>query len=123
MGDCSNCSGGCAGCAHPGAELLLTGAEIEFLQLLGQVAFLPAARKMGEDMPVYLEDDRHTQEEYSLLLQTLEKKNLISLDYSMPLKGFDWGKYAAWPIRGSMALTERGQRVLELLEYQGADPE
>ena len=49
----------------------------------------------------------------------LEKKGLISLDYDKPLKGFDEPAYAGYPIRGSLALTERGQKVLELLEYQG----
>lgn len=98
---------------------MLTPAEIEFLQLLGQVAFLPVARKMGDLEPVYLEDTAHTPEEYSLLLQTLEKKNLISLDYDKPLRGFHEDAYAAYPIRGSMALTARGQQVLEMLDYQG----
>ena len=31
--------------------------------------------------------------------------------------------YAAYPIQGSMALTERGQKVLELMEYQGIGEE
>ena len=43
----------------------------------------------------------------------------LSLDYDKPLAGFDETAYAAYPIRGSMALTERGQKVLELMEYQG----
>ena len=86
---------------------------------LGQIPFLPVARKMGEDIPVYLEDDRYTPEEYSLILQCLEKKGLISLDYSEKLRGFDDGAYAAYPIRGSMALTARGQQVLEMMELQG----
>lgn len=100
---------------------MLTAGEIEFLRLLGQVAFLPVARKMGEDRPVYLEDDRFTPDEYSLLLQTMEKKNLISLDYSIPLAGADQQAYADYPIRGSIALTRRGQLVLELLDIQGVE--
>ena len=76
---------------------------------------------MGDLTPVYLEaGDR---EEMSLLLQCLEKKGLISLDFDKPLKGFDDGAYAAYPIRGSMALTERGHNVLELMEYQGIQKE
>ena len=97
----------------------LSRGEIEMLLTLGQIPFLPVARKMGEDIPVYLEDDRCTQEEYSLILQCLEKRGLISIDYTQPLKGFDDSAYAAYPVRGSFALTERGQRVLELLEWQG----
>jgi len=114
MGSCNGNCGTCSGCAK---ELVLTQREIDFLQELGQVAFLPVARSMGDLTPVYLEEG--DREEMSLLLQLLEKKGLISLDFDKPLKGFDMSAYAAWPIRGSMALTERGQKVLELMEYQG----
>lgn len=114
MGCCNGNCGSCSGCAR---ELVLTEKEIEFLNTLGQYAFLPVARTMGDLTPVYLEDGE--PEEMSLLLQCLEKKGLISLDYDKPLTGFDETAYTAYPIRGSMALTERGQKVLELMEYQG----
>lgn len=118
MGSCNgNCSA-CSGCAR---ELVLTGKEIDFLNALGQFAFLPVARAMGDLTPVYLEEGN--REEMSLLLQCLEKKGLISLDYDKPLKLFDETAYADYPIRGSMALTERGQKVLELMEYQGISAE
>jgi hypothetical protein len=78
---------------------------------------------MGDFEPVYLEDRDHTVAEYSLILQTLEKKGLISLDFSEKIKGFDDSAYLAYPIRGSMALTQRGQQVLELLEIQGIGEE
>ena len=114
MGCCNGNCGSCSGCAR---ELVLTGKEIDFLDTLAQYAFLPVARAMGDLTPTYLEEG--DQEEMSLLLQCLEKKGLISLDYDKPLAGFDESAYAAYPIRGSMALTERGQKVLELMEYQG----
>ena len=113
MGCNGNC-GACSGCAR---ELVLTQKEVEFLNTLAQVAFLPVARSMGDLTPVFLEEG--DREEMSLLLQVLEKKGLISLDYDKPLRQFDESAYAAYPIRGSMALTERGQKVLELMEYQG----
>ena len=122
MSGCGNCSGscgGCSGCTGCGGALELSRGEVDMLLTLGQIPFLPVARKMGEDIPVYLEDDRYTPEEYSLILQCLEKRGLISIDYAQPLKGFDDKSYAAYPIRGSFALTARGQRVLELLEWQG----
>ena len=118
MGCCNGNCGSCSGCAR---ELVLTEKEIDFLNTLGQYAFLPVARTMGDLTPVYLEDGE--PEEMSLLLQCLEKKGLISLDYDKPLTGFDETAYAAYPIRGSMALTERGQKVLELMEYQGIGAE
>ena len=115
MGCNGNC-GTCGGCAR---ELVLSPWEMEMLKKLGQIPFLPVARKMGDLEPVYLEEQDHSREEYSLILQLLEKKGLISLDFALPLIGFDDTAYAAYPIRGSMALTQRGQQVLELLELQG----
>ena len=111
------CNGNCSSCSGCARELVLTQKEIDFLNILAQYAFLPVARSMGDLTPVYLEEG--DREEMSLLLQCLEKKGLISLDYDQPLGGFDETAYAAYPIRGSMALTERGQKVLELMEYQG----
>ncbi len=122
MSGCGNCSGscaGCSGCSGCGGGLELTEGEIRMILTLGQIPFLPVARKMGEDIPVYLEEGEYTAEEYSLILQCLEKRGLISIDYDMPLKGFSGKTYEACPIRGSFALTGRGQRVLELLETQG----
>ena len=116
------CNGNCASCGGCARELVLTPWEVEMLQKLGQIPFLPVARKMGDLEPVYLEENRYSVEEYSLILQCLEKKGLISLDYDKPLKNFDASAYAAYPIRGSMALTQRGQQVLELLEIAGVTP-
>ena len=124
MGNCGNCKGncgGCSGCTGCGGAMELTEGEIAMVRTLGQIPFLPVARKMGEDVPVYLEEKTYTPEEYSLILQCLEKRGLISIDYSMPLKGFDDTAYRAYPIRGSFALTQRGQTVLELLEMQGVE--
>ena len=56
-----------------------------------------------------------------MILQCLEKKGLISLDYDKPLKNFDDSAYAAYPIRGSMALTQRGQQVVEMIQRQGVN--
>ena len=113
----SQCGGNCASCSGCARELTLTQPELDFLNRLAQYAFLPVARKMGDPEPVYLEEGDPA--EMSLILQCLEKKGLISLDYDKPLRGFDEKAYASYPIRGSMGLTERGQKVVELLEYQG----
>ena len=117
----SGCDHNCASCGGCGKSLSLTEAEIEMLQMLAQIPFLPVARRADSMTPVYLEDEKHTKEEYSLILECLEKKRLISLDFDKPLCGFDDGAYRAYPIRGSMALTARGQTVVELLELQGIE--
>ena len=107
------CSGNCASCSGCARELVLTERELAFLEELAQIPFLPVARHMGDDKPAFPEEDTP---EMTLLLQCMEKKGLISLDYDKPLRGCDYGPYR---IRGSLALTERGQKVLELLQIQG----
>ena len=97
---------------HPG--------EIQILLTLGQIPFLPVARRADNMEPHYLEERDFTPEEYSLILQCLEKRRLISIDYS-PMKGFDYSAYRQWPVHGSFALTEKGQNILELLEIQGIE--
>jgi hypothetical protein len=89
------------------------------LGTLGQYAFLPVARRADDMVPVYLEETDRTKEEYSLILQCLEQKNLISIDYDKPMTGADMSAYAGFPVRGSVALTARGQTVVEMLERQG----
>ena len=89
------------------------------LQNLGQIPFLPVARRVDNMIPIYLEETEETVETYSLILQCLEKKSLISIDYDMPLRGFDMAAYKGYPVHGSFALTARGQAVLEILERQG----
>lgn len=117
MSSCGNC-GGCSGCDR---SLTMTEPELEILSTLAQIPFLPIGRRMDDPAPVYLEEDAHSPEEYTLILQCLEKKALISLDFDRPLMNADYSRYAHLPIHGSMALTARGQQVLELLDLQGAE--
>lgn len=107
------CSGNCGSCSGCGRELELTEKEVDLLKELGQIPFLPVVRNMEDAIPVF---PGRENEEMSLVLQCLEKKGLISLDYDMPLQGFPYGNDCCC---GSFALTQRGQQVLELLEYQG----
>ena len=121
MSGCRKCSGNCASCSGCHSALELNRAEVAMLQKLGQLPFLPVARKADDPTPVYLEDKDYTREEYSLILQCLEKKGLISIDFDAPLKGFTGPAYAPYPILGSFALTLRGQQVLDILEIQGIE--
>ena len=116
---CDHCSGNCNSCGGCSAALELTAGEVSILTALGQYSFLPVARRADDMTPVYLEEQEYSREEYSLILQCLEKKSLIDLDYSAPLSGADMSAYVGYPVHGSMALTARGQNVLELLELQG----
>lgn len=108
--NCESC-GGCTGCA---GELTLTPGELRVLETLSQVPFLPIGRRADGTEPVCPADP---DPETGLVLLCLEKKNLVSLDYDRPLKGFDGGGDGL--IWGSMALTGRGQAVVELIQIQG----
>lgn len=115
----AHCDRNCCSCNGCARELVLSREEFEILQLLGQIPFLPVARKADDMTPVFLEENAYSKEKYSLILQLLEKKGLISLDYDQPLSGFDMAAYKGYPVHGSMALTARGQTVLDILEKQG----
>ena len=120
MPDCKNCSGGCGGCGGCSGALELGPMEAELLRKLGQFSFLPVARKRDDMTPVYREDTDRPEEEYSLIIRLLEKKQLIYVDYT-PLKGADMSAYKGLPVHGSMGLTQRGQQVLEQLELLGSN--
>ena len=113
------CSGNCSGCNGCAGELVITEPELALLEDLGQYAFLPVARRAEDMTPVYLEDARFSREEYSLALQLMEKKQLISIDYDKPLAGVDMSAYRGLPVWGSIALTARGQSVLDTLNLRG----
>ena len=115
-GDCANC-GGCGGCAAGAGVLELTEGEIALLGKFAQIPFWPVARRADTETPVCLEGDDMRPE----LLTALTLKGLIRLDFDMPLTGFDYGAYADYPHKGSMALTAAGQNVIELLDIQGAE--
>ena len=118
MTHCEHCTGDCTHCGGCGAAYVLNEGELSVLQLLEQLAFLPVARRADDLTPIYCGEGELTAKEYSIILQCLEKKNLITIDFDMPLKGFDG--YGNYPLRGSAGLTLQGQQVLDALAIQGA---
>ncbi len=117
---CTGCKGSCGDCGGCGSSLTLTQGEMDMLRTLGQYSFLPYGRKADDMTPIYREENDYTEEEYSLILQLLETKQLILLE-STPLVGADMSAYKDLPVHGSIGLTQRGQAVLELLDLQGAE--
>jgi hypothetical protein len=151
-GQCGN-SGGCSGGCQD-RTIYITEDEQAFLTVLSQIPFLPLARfvmrsSRSDDAisvalePVYLSDKNdslETVKKTGEILQSLEDKYLITLDYDLPLQNGDYtiyedsGVYQAFcadtqtgitqdgitydlPVleRGSMALTTLGQDALESL--------
>ena len=119
MSGCGNCCGNCGGCG----EMILAPGEIKMLEKLRQIPFLPVARRADSMEPMYFESSDYTAAEYSLILQCLEKRGLISIDYDQPLKGAYSESYLPYPVRGSFALTAKGQDVTELLDVLGCETE
>ena len=118
---CKHCSGNCGSCTGCAGSLELTPGELHILTELGQFSFLPVARRADDMTPIYLEDTQYAPSDYSLILQCLEKKALVRMDYDAPLRGADMSAYKGFPVHGCISLTERGYTVLELLETQGID--
>lgn len=119
MHNCSHACGNCDHCEKCGNCLTLNEAELYLLRKLGEIPFLPVARRSDSTDPIYLEDQNYSTEEYSAVLLSLEKKGLITLDYDIPIKGLQSQHYGSYPLVGSFALSNRGQHVLEILDLQG----
>lgn len=117
----AQCSGNCPNCTGCSRSLMLTEGEIHILKTMGQIPFLPVARKTSDMIPIYLEDTVYTKEEYSMILQSLERKSLIDIDYGFPLSNCDMSAYEGYPVHGSIALTNRGQQVVDTLDMQGIE--
>lgn len=117
--DCGSC-GGCGSCGDGcRREIVLTPPEAALLLRLGEVAFLPAARRKDSETPIYLEEADYSPEECGEALAWLQLKGLVSLDYDLPLVNFDYAAYGEDLLHGSAALTAAGQEAVEVLELQG----
>lgn len=150
-GQNSACSGGCC----QDSVIYITEEEHAFLMKLAQLPFLPLTRFVmrsttNDDAtavalaPVYMTDKTASMDEVKKtgeILQSLEDKFMITLDYDMPLQNGDYavyeesalyrffcstvqegGKQAGFlfdqPIleRGSIALTTLGQDAVDSLQ-------
>ena len=118
-GDCGrNCCGRCCAQGCPGTGEL-GGAERKILETLAQYAFLPLAYDPEQDAPVCLEGTCLGSEEASAALRSLQDQCLISLDYGIPMAGFDYSRFPQFVRGGSIALTASGQDRLDRLEITG----
>ena len=70
-GNCGGCTGGCAGCGGCRGALELNAGELEMLDTLARIPFLPVARRADSEEPVYLESTDATVQEYALILLCL----------------------------------------------------
>lgn len=124
MSGCAGCKGSCGGCCGSCGScgvMELAAEEIALLVQLGQIPFLPVARRVDDMEPFCFEQPEYPPERCSLALQCLEKRGLVSIDYDKPLPGAYGPAYDPYPVKGSFALTARGQQVVELLDIQGIE--
>ena len=149
---CFQLTGHCGGCGP--TELTLTRNQAGFLHLFAHYPFLPLVRFLyhasrEDDLEsiglsaVYLERGDETLDQVkttAAMLEALEEKQLITLDYDIPLSNYEYTLYENSLVfglfkdavaegakrpgflfdtadleTGSMALTELGQQVLEKL--------
>ena len=110
---CSKNCGGCSGCS---GWVELTEPEVRLLALLGQVAFLPIARKPADEYPICLELPGYSPEDTGLALACLQKRGFVDLSYNAPLKGADMSAYSGYPVHGSAGLTQRGQEAADVAQ-------
>ena len=92
------------------------------LEELAVFALLPVARRADDMTPHYVEGTAYSQEDYSAILLHLERKKLIDIDYGSPVGSYTDPGYAGLKVRGSVALTGRGQAVVEQLHIHGIQP-
>lgn len=71
--------------------------------------------------PMCFESLGYASEDISRILEHLSLKGLVSLDFDKPLTNFDYTAYAGYPLHGSVALTARGQEILDRLSLQGME--
>lgn len=114
-GGCTQC-GGCSGCG----SIALTQSQLDVLARFAVMPFYPAGYMLPDDAPVCL--DFCTPEEMQAL-QSLIAQRLISSDPYETVAGADLSGYRSFQLHGSVALTRRGQQVIEQLDMQGLDDE
>lgn len=129
MSDCSSC-GGCSGCSsgeHHGCgaccsgEVILCQEEVIVLSALAQLAFLPIACREEQHIPRYLPVTDHyglSPVLFSQVIASLAFKGFITVDPDIPLGNVDYTAcHTEAGMRfGSIALTARGQELLNFLE-------
>ena len=84
-----------------------------------RLTMVPISRRADSELPICLENEVSGIGQVGEALLALELKGLCRLDYDIPLSGFDYASYSAYPYRGSAALTHRGIEALELMDLQG----
>ena len=87
------------------------------LKDLATCPFLPVASDHDEN-PIYLENNRFSERQYSEVLLQLEQKRLITIDYDMPLMNYDYNLYKEYDNHGSIALTGLGQNIIDAIDSE-----
>ena len=117
----SCCGGNCASCPGKGGAITLHPAEIDILRELAVCPFLPVGLNSRTGEPFCLEFPDMDEKIVPLALSVLEKRGFIRIDYDIPLAGFAYEGYEGCFRRGSLALTAKGQDVIERLAVQGVN--
>lgn len=121
---CEGCMGcgtagqcGAGGCSNRG-ELILCREEVMILLELSQFAFLPVVQEIEFEELKYtsVQDDLLPEmSSFSEVIASLEQKRLITVDPDIPLHNIAYEPWSGHKSArcGSMALTQRGQEILD----------
>ena len=112
-------SAACGGCLNKG-ELILCREEAMILLELSQFAFAPVVQEMQSEKLKYTSVWANILPDmscFSDVIASLEQKRLISVDPDIPLSNVTYDPWAGdKTVRcGSMALTQKGQEILDWL--------
>ena len=122
-GGCSGCSSGehrgCGACCS--GEVILCEEEVVILSALAQLAFLPIACRTEPCDSRYLpvtDDYGLSPALFSQVIASLSFKGFITVDPNIPLSNVNYRVHhtEADITFGSIALTARGQELLNFLE-------
>lgn len=120
---CENCHAcdRCAGCAGCQQNAALNPLEYALLDVFSVTPFLPVAidRQSGQAL---LLDPELEKAAASLALRLLQRRGYVQVSSDLPLQNASYHGYEDWK-HGSVALTARGQDMLDRLEFGEFDAE
>ena len=114
---CGACGGGCGGC---GLDSALSSGEKRLLDGFAVLPFQPLLRHR-ESGELLLPGAGLSERVAGAILSGLARRGLVDLQEELPLGGYDYSPYGEEWLRGSAALTARGQELLDDREFGGRE--
>ena len=116
---CENCHAcdRCAGCAGCQQNTALNPLEYALLDVFSVTPFLPVAIDEQSGRALLLDPELEPSVA-SLALRLLQRRGYVQVSPDLPLQAASYRGYEDWK-HGSAALTARGQKAIDAMEYGG----